>query len=71
VLQIVLTKSDLVSTAELYLTVKNTFDLIRSKHGSACLPFVHVLSTVTNSGIDAFKLSMAEVFSHSKAPPST
>lgn len=53
-----------MSPAELVLTVKVAFDLILSKHGTACMPFLHAISTVKNSGIDALKLAMAEVYSH-------
>ena len=56
-----LTKSDLVAQAELLLTVKQIFEVI-NLHGSACMPFVHVLSSTTGGGIDSFKLSIGEVF---------
>jgi GTP-binding protein EngB required for normal cell division len=64
VLQIILTKVDLVSTPELLITVKGAFDVMLSKYGGACLPFLHTVSSTKGIGIDALKLNIAQVYSH-------
>lgn len=57
-----LTKADTVTTAELYLTVQSVFQVIASKYGATCLPFVHTISSLKRTGIDVLKLAIAEVY---------
>eukprot|EP00601_Ochromonadales_sp_CCMP2298_P000740 CAMPEP_0173183076 /NCGR_PEP_ID=MMETSP1141-20130122/8196_1 /TAXON_ID=483371 /ORGANISM="non described non described, Strain CCMP2298" /LENGTH=260 /DNA_ID=CAMNT_0014106249 /DNA_START=214 /DNA_END=996 /DNA_ORIENTATION=+ len=62
--QVVFTKVDLVSEEELQGTLQDAFKVIQSAHGGACVPFVHTVSSTKNTGVDAFKLSIGEIYSH-------
>ena len=62
-IQIVLTKCDLASKAELQKSLKSVFIAISSKHGQSCLPYVHAVSSVGNIGMDALKLDIIQVYS--------
>ena len=62
-IQIVLTKFDLASKAELQKSLKSVFIAISSKHGQSCLPYVHAVSSVGNIGMDALKLDIIQVHS--------
>ena len=62
-IQIVLTKSDLASKAELQKSLQSVFVAIASKRGQSCMPYVHAVSTVANIGMDAFKLDITQVHS--------
>lgn len=63
--QIILTKSDLVSSAEeMKESLQSAFSAVMSKHGMSCLPFIHTVSSVTNYGIPSLKLNLTEISSH-------
>ena len=64
-----MTKADLVGAAELKLTVQTAFQVLTSKHGAACLPFIHIVSSVNRSGIEALKLGIGEVFAERFGTP--
>ena len=63
-MQILFTKVDLVSPAELQASLAATLRVIVNQKRSACLPFIHTLSTVDKTGIDHFKLAMAEIYGY-------
>jgi len=61
VLQIVFTKADLVTPVELQANLAQAFDVINDL-GTACLPFIPAVTTVSKSGVEHFKLAMGEVY---------
>lgn len=55
------TKSDLVTQEELRANLAQAFDVINDL-GTACLPFIPTVTTVSKSGVEHFKLAMGEVY---------
>jgi len=63
--QILFTKVDLVKSAQLQESLRKALHLITvSNHGTACLPFIHTISSSKQIGINTLKLSIGEVYSH-------
>ena len=60
-MQIILTKVDLASKADLQKSLKSVFIAISSKHGQSCMPYVHTVSSVGNIGMDSLKLDIMQV----------
>lgn len=60
--QIILTKSDVCNSQDLQKSLKVSCDEIMTKQ--AGLPFIHVVSSKTGSGIEDLRLAMTEIMSH-------
>lgn len=61
--QLIITKGDLVNTEELRRSLHSTFTEVMAKRMSSVLPFVHVVSSKTGSGIEELQIAMAEIIS--------
>ena len=59
--QIILTKADLVNNTELDYALKSIFHIIMGKGKWTCYPFVLLASSKAYMGLEAIKLTIAEV----------
>jgi hypothetical protein len=60
--QIIFTKSDLVSTAELTVNLHRTFEAMGRHIGSTCFPYVHVVSASKDIGIRQLQLAIGGIY---------
>jgi len=62
--QIILTKSDLCSEKDLKYALSSSFEEIMAKRMNTCFPYLHLVSSKNDQGIQQLQQSIAEVASH-------
>jgi hypothetical protein len=63
--QLIITKSDVASTYDLYKALYMCFDIMKSHKGtSTCIPYIFTTSSKSQKGVPVLKDGIAEILSH-------
>jgi hypothetical protein len=60
---LIFTKCDVANISMLTPALEKAFKIMFTMKGNTCLPFVHLVSSKTNLGMDDLKLFMSEIIS--------